>query len=295
MPARGSRWISGLTGVGGVPSHDHARAYLWERRLHRVMIAVAMTALPAVLIDEFAVDPVLRWIGRALDLTILLAFTLELSWMLHVVRQRLRYLMRNWLDLLIIAAAAVSLAGYGTEWVALARFARVAMVAMMMARVLGSLRSIYSPDALPLVFAFAIVSVLVGGAGFFWLEPTVHSYADGLWLAFVTGATVGYGDFVPTTSGARLWAGVMVLLGFALLSLLTATLVSVFVGEDEARLRREMHHDIRMLRDEIRLLREQLQPSSRPAVSSASAAPAGEDPALGAPAAARGYPPDVSG
>lgn len=263
MPARGARSLSGLAGVAGVPAHDEARAYSWERRLHHVMIAVALAALPAVLIDEFAVDPVLRWIGRALDLSILFAFVLEMAWMLHVVRQRLRYLMRNWLDLLIIAAAAVSLVGYDTGWLVLARFARVAMVAMILARVLGSLRSLYSPDALPLVLAFATVSVLVGGAGFFWLEPTVHSYADGLWLAFVTGATVGYGDLVPTTPGARLWAVVMVLLGFALLSLLTATLVTVFVGEDEARLRREMHHDIRMLRDEVRALREQLQSCAR--------------------------------
>ncbi len=276
MPARGARSLSSLAGVAGVPPHDEARAYSWERRLHHVMIAVALAALPAVLIDEFAVDPVLRWIGRALDLSILFAFVLEMAWMLHVVRQRLRYLMRNWLDLLIIAAAAVSLVGYDTGWLVLARFARVAMVAMMLARVLGSLRSLYSPDALPLVLAFATVLVLVGGAGFFWLEPTVHSYADGLWLAFVTGATVGYGDLVPTTSGARLWAVVMALLGFALLSLLTATLVTVFVGEDEARLRREMHHDIRMLRDEVRALREQLQ---SPAGVQGEAAGAGTPPA----------------
>ncbi len=166
MPARGARSLSSLAGVAGVPPHDEARAYSWERRLHHVMIAVALAALPAVLIDEFAVDPVLRWIGRALDLSIL--------------------------------------------------------------------------------------------------------------FAFVTGATVGYGDLVPTTSGARLWAVVMVLLGFALLSLLTATLVTVFVGEDEARLRREMHHDIRMLRDEVRALREQLQ---SPAGVQGEAAGAGTPPA----------------
>ena len=26
MPARGSRWLSGLAGVGGVPPHDEVRA-----------------------------------------------------------------------------------------------------------------------------------------------------------------------------------------------------------------------------------------------------------------------------
>ncbi len=276
MRARGLTWMAGLAGMGGVPPHDNARAYLWERRLHGVMIAVALVALPAAFIDDAAGDPLLRRIGFALDLLILAAFSLELCWMLYLVRQRRRYLLRNWLDLPIIAAAAVSLAGLDTGWLVLARFARLALVAMMLARLLGSLRSLYSPDALPLVFAFAIVSLLVGGAGFYWLEPTVHSYADGVWLAFATGTTLGYGDLVPTVPSSRLWAGIMVLLGFAMLSLLTATLVTAIVGQDEARLRRDMHHDIRMLRDEVRALREQLQTS---AGLPDAAAGAGEPPA----------------
>lgn len=274
--------MAGLAGVGGVPAHDNARAYLWERRLHPVMIVVALIALPAAFIDDGSVDPLLRTVGHAVDLFILLAFVLELGWMLHVVRQRRRYLMRNWLDVLIIAAAAVSLAGADSGWLVLARFARVAVVGMMLVRVLGSLRTLYSPDALPLAFAFAIVSVLVGGAGFYVLEPTVSTYGDGVWLAFATGTTLGYGDFVPTTTAARLWAAVMVLLGFAMLSLLTATLVTMIVGQDETRLRREMHNDIRMLRDEVRALREQLQSPSPGAAS--SVAPT----AKASPAAAHG-------
>ncbi|MGL4576720.1 MAG: ion channel, partial [Burkholderiaceae bacterium] len=36
-----------------------------------------------------------------------------------------------------------------------------------------------------------------GGVGFWILEPRATSLADGLWLAFTTAATVGYGDIVP--------------------------------------------------------------------------------------------------
>ena len=39
------------------------------------------------------------------------------------------------------------------------------------------------------------------GVGFWWLEPRVLSCGDGLWLAFTTAATVGYGDIVPSTGG----------------------------------------------------------------------------------------------
>jgi voltage-gated potassium channel len=218
----------------------------------------------------------LRRVGRALDLLILVAFVAEFAWMLHLVRRRWHYVAFNWLDLLIIIASVASLAGHDTEWVALGRLARVTMVGLMLVRFLGSLRTLYSPDALPFLFGVAVVTLLLGGAGFYLLEPTVHSYADGLWLAFVTGATVGFGDLVPTTTASRLWAALMVVSGFAMLSLLTATMVTLFLGEDEAKLRREMHNDIRMLRDEVRALRGALGLDQAGRIARSPQAPGGE-------------------
>ena len=86
----------------------------------------------------------------------------------------------------------------------------------------------------------------------------MHSYADGLWLAFETGATVGYGDIVPTTPASRLFASFMVMLGFAMLSLVTGAIAAAFVGEDERKLRHELHADIKALRLEVQALRSAL-------------------------------------
>jgi voltage-gated potassium channel len=51
---------------------------------------------------------------------------------------------------------------------------------------------------------------------------------------------------------------VMVLVGFALLSMVTATISAFFIGEDERRTRHEMHEDVRGLRKEVRALRDEL-------------------------------------
>jgi voltage-gated potassium channel len=98
----------------------------------------------------------------------------------------------------------------------------------------------------------------VSGGGFYWLEPNVHSYADGLWLAFTTAATVGYGDIVPSVAASRVFAVFIVLLGFAVFSVVTATIAALFVGEDERIFEKQLHGDIRALRQEIEGLRKEL-------------------------------------
>jgi voltage-gated potassium channel len=64
---------------------------------------------------------------------------------------------------------------------------------------------------------------------------------------------------VPTTSISRAFAVVMVIVGFTVFSLVTASVSALFVGEDERRLRREMHQNVLELRREIAEMRAELQ------------------------------------
>jgi voltage-gated potassium channel len=238
-------------GMAGVAPHDRPAAYIWERRLHGIMLGVALLAIFSFYLTEVQRDAELRAFGHALEWAIFLAFLAELLWMLQVTRQKLQYLLGNWLDVLIVASTAFSIAGHDTEWVAWARLLRVAMVGMVLARALAEIRMLFSPGGLPYIFGFAMLSLLIAGAGFYWLDPRINSYTDGLWLAFVTAATVGYGDLVPTTPASRVLAAVVVVIGVALLSTVTAAVAAFFIGEDEKQLRKELHQDIRELRREM--------------------------------------------
>lgn len=248
------RWI----GMGGVPPRDSHRAYLWEHRLHWVMICVALLSIPAFLFETTATTATLKLFGFSLDLFILLAFSAELLWMLWLTHQRWYYLVHNWLSLLIVISASASFAGWHEEWITLGRLLRVTMVILILVRIIGSLRNLFSPTAMPYLLGLGMVTMALAGVGFYWLEPTISSYGDGLWLAFTSATTVGYGDFVPTTTLSRLFAMIMVLLGYAIMSMVTASIVALFLGEDEKRLRREMHHDIKVLREELAKLREEV-------------------------------------
>jgi len=245
--------------MGGVPAHDSSAAYVWERRLHWVMIGVALLAVPAFYLEALQNDVPLQHIGWGLDFFIFASFSLETAWMLHMCHHKLLYIEYNWLNLLIIGASALGLVGLPSEWLPLVRLLRVAYVALILARTVASVRILFSTNVVPFALALGFVTLIVAGAGFYWLEPTIHSFGEGLWLAFITGATVGYGDFVPTTTASRIFAVVMVIVGFTVFSLVTASVAALFMGEDEKLLRREMHRDIRELREEVAALRSELQ------------------------------------
>ena len=108
------------------------------------------------------------------------------------------------------------------------------------------------------------VILLLGGVGFWLLDPGVHTIADGLWLAFTTAATVGYGDMVPSTHASRMFAVIVVLLGLAVLSLATASLAAIFVEKDveegeELQIEQALMREIRHLREEVQSLRQDIE------------------------------------
>ncbi|MFZ6846684.1 potassium channel family protein [Undibacterium sp. RuRC25W] len=116
-----------------------------------------------------------------------------------------------------------------------------------------------TPGHLAQMVVLALLMLTTAGAGFYWLEPNVDSYANGVWLAFTTVATVGYGDIVPSTPASKIFAVFIVLFGYAMFSIVTANIAALFLGEDEAELEHELHHDIRALAREVAALREELK------------------------------------
>lgn len=253
-PSRKAVWL----GIGGVPPGDRPAAYLWERRLHWVMIGVALLSLPAFYLEAVSTGPLLTFVGNAIEFAIFGAFAAETAWMLILTRQKMRYLLRNWLDVLVIVFSLGTVVGVGPEWVPLVRLARLVLVGVLVARAFAATQFLFRKGGLPYLLGFGVLALVIAGYGFYWLEPTVHSFGEGLWLAFVTGATVGYGDVVPTTPAARVFAVFIVIVGVATISLLTANVAAFVIGEDEARLRQQLHEDIRELRREVaRLIGEE--------------------------------------
>jgi len=117
----------------------------------------------------------------------------------------------------------------------------------------------------------------LGGVGFWLLEPSALTLSDGMWLAFTTAATVGYGDIVPSTLASRIFSVVVVMLGLAVFSLVTASVAAMFVETEERQIEIDLMQEIGALRNEVRSLREELRANHHqpapPGQESAPAAP----------------------
>ncbi len=89
---------------------------------------------------------------------------------------------------------------------------------------------VISGESLPAAIALVLGIVFLFGAAVFGLEhahnPQFSELQDGLWWAFVTLTTVGYGDMVPVTAGGRIVAVLTMVLGIAVYSLTIANLTA---------------------------------------------------------------------
>lgn len=135
-----------------------------------------------------------------------------------LAENRFRYVLRHWLDLLIIALPLLR---------PLRLLRLVALLSFLNRRATDGLRgriAVYvSGGAALLAFCAALAAVDAERAN---PEANIRTFGDAIWWAVTTMATVGYGDYYPTTTTGKIVAVGLMLGGIALLGSVTATFAS---------------------------------------------------------------------
>ena len=74
-------------------------------------------------------------------------------------------------------------------------------------------------------FALSFVTFVFGSGGvLFLVEPAITNYGDGLWYAFVTSTTVGYGDLLAVTLIGRITSVFLTIYGLIFFGCLSAVI-----------------------------------------------------------------------
>lgn len=144
---------------------------------------------------------------------------------------------------------------------------RMLVALATLARMTWLLRHLLTQGSVLYMLALALALLGLSGLGFWWLEPRAETLGDGLWLAFTTAATVGYGDIVPTTPASKIFSFFVVLIGFGVLSLVTASIAAMWIESKERRIERailrDLHSQLGEIRAELAALRKTVDASSK--------------------------------
>lgn len=220
-------WI----GLGGVDETENPRAQRWARRLEWPMLLLAIwILLDWYLRAQGMIHPTLT---RLTDWFIWLCFSVELGIMLALVDDRIRYLRQNWLNPLIIVAGLPVLWGLEFFYTGVLRSLRLLIMLGILVKVSQDLRRILARHHLGKTMAVALLFLIISGFLITGIDPAFETPLDGIWWAWVTMTTVGYGDLVPTTTEGRLFGMLLILAGLGLFSMLTASFSVFFIERDE--------------------------------------------------------------
>ncbi|MFD2453099.1 potassium channel family protein [Ideonella paludis] len=137
------------------------------------------------------------------------------------------------------------------------------MVALVsLARMVWSVQHLISRGSVTYLLLVSVVVLAGCGLGYWWIDPSIHSFGEGMWLAFTTAATVGYGDVVPTTPTAKVFSVFVVLLGYGVLTLVTAAIATRWVETEERRIEhdilRDLHRELGRVSAELSQLRSEV-------------------------------------
>jgi voltage-gated potassium channel len=245
-----------------------------ERRWNLLVAVALAVTVPAFYVELLSVEPSRLAAGAyAAAAAVVGIALLHGGWRSGHMAAHLR---GNLLDLLLstglLAAALLPASQASTPALVL----RLTVSFLLLLRTVWSLQHLISRGSLPYMLLAALGVLLLCGAGFRWLEPTTPTLTDGLWLAFTTAATVGYGDVVPTTAASKIFAVFVVMLGLGVLTLTTAALATAWIGTTERRIEREILHDLRERLDKLHAELAALRAESRPASAARGVRPPGD-------------------
>jgi voltage-gated potassium channel len=224
---------------------------------------------PVVLVATFALIPVLiiesdvesggwKTFAYVANWVIWGLFAAELTTILVVATRKKAALRAHWLDAAIVVLT-IPLLGPLLSWLRLARFLRFARFAVILARALQAQRRLTSGDALKIAALVTVAVVVVAGAAeSIFASGEFHSLWDGVWWAIVTITTVGYGDIYPTTTASRLIGIVVMIVGIAAASVLTATIASRFVRDEREGETTEILEALHRLEADVREIKARL-------------------------------------
>jgi voltage-gated potassium channel len=225
--------FSTVIGMSGVFDEENHRARRFGTYFEVPMILLAIGVVILWYLErQNVVNQQFVWIC---DLIILLFFILETLVLTALVDDKKRHLKNNWMNLLIIIMGLPIVFEVSTLAPILRSF-RLLLLFPLFINMFATVQRFLAKNNLGVTLLVSLALVIIVGLFISAVDPSIENASDGLWWAWVTVTTVGYGDVVPTSYWGRAIGAVLILIGFVLFSLLTASISAFLIVKDEEEL-----------------------------------------------------------
>lgn len=211
---------------GTTKTPDGGRKAPVIHRIYDVCIGI-LAVLNAVLIVIDAAQS-LKDIERPAYLVCYFVFLADFLVRFAIAPDKKKFLKQNVMDIVAVLPIHGIFPPTGTRLDAVLSVLNLFRVIAVLSRPLRKLRFFYNTNGFKYVAVATFMTVIAGGVLIHYAEGM--AFSDGIWWAFVTATTVGYGDISPSTVYGRIVAAILMLVGIGLIGSLTSTLTSFFLN-----------------------------------------------------------------
>ena len=199
-------------------------------------------------------------------------FILDFALKFTLAPRKLRFLQQNVLTTISLVVPALRLFRITRAFrligtVRATRGLRLVKVVGSVNRSMRSLGKAMSRRAFGYVAALTLVVITAGAAGMYAFENEhgLTTYGESVWWTVMLLTSIG-SDYFPVTPEGRVLCLLLAMYGFAVFGYFTATLATFFIDSDagseetemvSARQVKALHHEIRLLREELQAVLQQ--------------------------------------
>ncbi len=236
--------LSLIIGVSGVAPSETEAARRWGQYLEWPMLGVVLLILVEWYLAAKGMSS--PRLSRIVDYIVWFSFLGETLLLTYLVQDKWLYLRSNWLNLVIIVAGIPVLWGNFDyyQYVGVLRSLRLLVAVQIFINLSGTLRSLLARNHLGTTLLISAVFIVIAGILAAGIDSGIETPWDGIWWAWVTVTTVGYGDVVPVTGPGKILGAILILLGIGLFSLLTASFSVFFISQSEDQVGEEIAEEL---------------------------------------------------
>lgn len=204
----------------------------------------------------------------AIDYAIWAVFAVAYATKLYLAPNRGRFARRNIPDLIIVVAPMLRPMRV-VQSARLLRLLQLGRVVAFAVEGLSQVRSLLARRGINYVLLIVPLVILVGAAVVREFErgvpgANILTFADALWWAFSTIATVGYGDKAPVSPAGRGVAVALMVTGIALFGVITASIAAYFLEQDDSG-RAGVNEQLEEIRTQLEAISRRLDTTTAPA------------------------------